>query len=66
MKRKIQRLRAKLAAMEDDLAAEERGVLLDAAGQPAGRVECFGHTPGGEPCRAAWAGLLQIAQDLDG
>ena len=41
-------------------------VLLDARGQPAGRVECFGHTPDGEPCRAAWARLLDLASDLDG
>ena len=41
-------------------------VLLDARGQPAGRVECFGHTQDGEPCRAAWARLLDLASDLDG
>lgn len=41
-------------------------VLLDAAGQPAGRVECFGHAGSGEPCRAAWARLLDLASDLDG
>ena len=41
-------------------------VLEDAAGQPSGRVECFGHKPSGEPCRSAWARLLDLAQDLDG
>jgi hypothetical protein len=40
-------------------------ILEDAAGQPAGRVECFGHTEAG-PCRAAWARLLDLASDLDG
>ena len=40
-------------------------VLLDARGQPAGRVECFGHTQDGEPCRAAWARLLDLASDLE-
>ena len=40
-------------------------VLLDAAGQPAGRVECSGRTEEG-PCRAAWAGLIKLASDLDG
>ena len=40
-------------------------VLEDARGQPAGRVECFGHTEAG-PCRAAWARLLDFASDLDG
>jgi hypothetical protein len=40
-------------------------VLEDARGQPAGRVECFGHTEAG-PCRAAWAGLIEIASDVDG
>ena len=39
-------------------------VLEDAAGQPSGRVECFGHTEDG-PCRAAWPGLLDIARDLE-
>jgi hypothetical protein len=41
-------------------------VLLDARNQPAGRVECFGHTPDGVPCRAAWPRLLDLASDLDG
>ena len=40
-------------------------VLEDARGQPAGRVGCFGHLPAGEPCRAAWASLAEIAQDLE-
>jgi len=40
-------------------------VLLDSRGQPAGRVGCFGHLPSGEPCRAAWASLAEIAQDLE-
>ena len=40
-------------------------VLEDARGQPAGRVGCFGHLPSGEPCRAAWASLAEIAQDLE-
>ena len=40
-------------------------VLEDARGQPAGRVECFGHTETG-PCRAAWGRLLDLASDLDG
>ena len=40
-------------------------VLEDARGQPAGRVECFGHTEAG-PCRAAWARLLDLASDMDG
>ena len=39
-------------------------VLIDAAGQPTGRVQCFGHTESG-PCRAAWASLAEIAQDLE-
>ena len=40
-------------------------VLEDSRGQPAGRVGCFGHLPSGEPCRAAWASLAEIAQDLE-
>ena len=40
-------------------------VLEDARGQPAGRVGCFGHLPSGEPCRAAWQSLAEIAQDLE-
>jgi len=40
-------------------------VLEDARGQPAGRVGCFGHLESGEPCRAAWASLAEIAQDLE-
>jgi hypothetical protein len=40
-------------------------VLIDSRGQPAGRVGCFGHLPSGEPCRAAWATLAEIAQDLE-
>jgi hypothetical protein len=40
-------------------------VLIDPRGQPAGRVGCFGHLPSGEPCRAAWASLAEIAQDLE-
>ncbi len=40
-------------------------VLEDARGQPAGRVGCFGHLPSGEPCRAAWASLAEIATDLE-
>ena len=40
-------------------------VQIDAAGQPAGRVACFGHLPSGEPCRAAWATLAEIARDLE-
>ena len=30
-------------------------VLLDASGRPTGHVECFGHGPGGRPCRQAAA-----------
>ena len=41
-------------------------VLIDARGQPAGRVECFGHGGDGVPCRAGWARLLDLASDLDG
>lgn len=41
-------------------------VLIDAAGQPTGRVGCFGHLESGAPCRAAWASLAEFAQDLDG
>jgi len=40
-------------------------VLEDARGQPAGRIGCFGHLESGEPCRAAWASLAEIAQDLE-
>jgi hypothetical protein len=40
-------------------------VLEDARGQPAGRVGCFGYLPSGEPCRAAWASLAEVAQDLE-
>jgi hypothetical protein len=40
-------------------------VMEDAAGQPTGRVQCFGHLPSGEPCRAAWASLAEFAQDLE-
>ena len=40
-------------------------VLKDAAGQPTGRVACFGHAGPGAPCRAAWASLAEIAQDLE-
>jgi hypothetical protein len=40
-------------------------VLEDARGQPAGRVECFGHDEFGEPCRAAWPRLLDLASDMD-
>jgi hypothetical protein len=40
-------------------------VEIDPRGQPAGRVACFGHLPNGEPCRAAWASLAEIAQDLE-
>jgi hypothetical protein len=40
-------------------------VLIDSRGQPAGRVGCFGHLPSGEPCRAGWASLAEIAQDLE-
>ena len=39
-------------------------VLLDAAGSPAGRIECFGYTESGEPCRATWARLVDIVPDL--
>ena len=39
-------------------------VLLDAAGSPAGRIECFGHAESGEPCRATWARLVDIVPDL--
>jgi hypothetical protein len=40
-------------------------VLIDSRGQPAGRVGCFGHLPSGDPCRAAWASLAEIARDLE-
>jgi len=39
-------------------------VLLDAAKRPAGRIECFGHTESGAPCRAAWPSLAGIVPDL--
>jgi hypothetical protein len=39
-------------------------VLLDATARPAGRIECFGHTESGVPCRAAWASLADIIPDL--
>ena len=41
-------------------------VLLGATGQPDGRVQCFGHLESGEPCRASWPRLLEIARDLEG
>jgi hypothetical protein len=40
-------------------------VQEDARGQPGPTVRCFGHLPSGEPCRAAWASLAEIAQDLE-
>jgi hypothetical protein len=40
-------------------------VQEDARGQPGPGVRCFGHLPSGEPCRAAWASLAEIAQDLE-
>jgi hypothetical protein len=40
-------------------------VQEDARGQPGPSVRCFGHLPSGEPCRAAWASLAEIAQDLE-
>jgi hypothetical protein len=40
-------------------------VLLDAAKRPTGHIECFGHQESGAPCRAAWASLAEIAQDLE-
>jgi hypothetical protein len=40
-------------------------VMIDSRGQPAGRVGCFGHLGPGEPCRAAWGSLAEIAQDLE-
>ena len=39
-------------------------VLRDATGNPAGRIECFGYTESGEPCRATWARLVDIVPDL--
>src|SRR6266702_4421578 len=39
-------------------------VLLDARGEPTGRIECFGHRESGAPCRAAWSGLADIVPDL--
>jgi hypothetical protein len=39
-------------------------VLLDATARPTGRIECFGHTESGAPCRAAWASLADIIPDL--
>jgi hypothetical protein len=40
-------------------------VQEDARGQPGPGVRCFGHLESGEPCRAAWATLAEIAQDLE-
>jgi hypothetical protein len=40
-------------------------VQEDARGQPGPSVRCFGHLESGEPCRAAWASLAEIAQDLE-
>jgi hypothetical protein len=40
-------------------------VQEDARGQPGPGVRCFGHLPSGEPCRAAWASLAEVAQDLE-
>jgi len=40
-------------------------VQEDARGQPGPTVRCFGHLPSGAPCRAAWASLAEIAQDLE-
>jgi len=40
-------------------------VQEDSRGQPGPTVRCFGHLPSGEPCRAAWASLAEIAQDLE-
>jgi hypothetical protein len=40
-------------------------VQEDARGQPGPGVRCFGHLESGEPCRAAWASLAEIAQDLE-
>src|SRR4249920_2844026 len=40
-------------------------VQEDARGQPGPSVRCFGHLPSGVPCRAAWASLAEIAQDLE-
>ena len=39
-------------------------VLRDEAGNPGGRIECFGHTEAGPPCRATWARLVDIVPDL--
>ena len=39
-------------------------VLRDEAGNPGGRVECFGHTEDGPPCRATWARLVDIVPEL--
>jgi hypothetical protein len=40
-------------------------VQEDARGQPGPGVRCFGHLESGEPCRAAWASLAEIAHDLE-
>jgi hypothetical protein len=40
-------------------------VQEDARGQPGPSVRCFGHLDSGEPCRAAWGSLAEIAQDLE-
>ena len=39
-------------------------VLVDEAGRPGGRIECFGHAESGAPCRATWARLVDIVPDL--
>jgi hypothetical protein len=40
-------------------------VLLDEAGRPGGRIECFGHhAESGAPCRASWARLADMVPDL--
>jgi hypothetical protein len=39
--------------------------MIGPRGQPDGRVGCFGHLPSGDPCRAAWASLAEIARDLE-
>jgi hypothetical protein len=40
-------------------------VQEDARGQPGPSVRCFGHLNPGEPCRAAWASLAELAQDME-
>jgi hypothetical protein len=40
-------------------------VQEDARGQPGPSVRCFGHLAPGEPCRASWQSLAEIAQDLE-